>query len=406
VEFLLSPDDNAFYFLEMNTRLQVEHPVTEMITGIDLVAWQIHVAAGGMLPLRQEEIFAQGAAIEARLYAEDPAREFLPQSGRIARLDFPEAGPHVRVDTGGRAGDTIPIDYDPMLAKLIVWDEDRTAAVSRLRRALAETRVAGCATNVAFLRAIAGQQAFNEAALDTGFLERHGGDLLAPAKPAGTETLAMAVIGLLCERAVTTQRLAERAADPWSPWNSQNGWRLNECARETVRLREIMPEGSGDHPIEITFLRDGWCLDLAGGGFFHTGGTLAPDGALTANLDGHYLKGVFVRSGQEISVFRGADLGHRFVVAGPSAGAARGSEPPARLTAPKPGRIAALLVEPGARVEANQPVLVLEAMKMEHLLTAPRSGTVKEFKFKLGSQVAEGAELVTFETGPPLDAGS
>jgi 3-methylcrotonyl-CoA carboxylase alpha subunit len=406
VEFLLSPDDGGFYFLEMNTRLQVEHPVTEMITGIDLVAWQIHVAAGGMLPLRQEELFAQGAAIEARLYAEDPAREFLPQSGRIARLDFPEAGPHVRVDTGVRAGDTIPIDYDPMLAKLIVWDEDRTAAVSRLLRALAETRVAGCATNVAFLRAIAGQQAFNEAALDTGFLERHGGDLLAPAKPAGSETLAMAVIGLLCERAVSTQRLAERAADPWSPWNSQNGWRLNECARETVRLREIMPEGSGDHPIEITFLRDGWCLDLAGGGFFHTGGTLAPDGALTADLDGHYLKGVFVRSGQEMLVFPGAGSERRFVLAGPAAGAARGSEPPARLTAPMPGRIAALLVEPGARVEANQPVLVLEAMKMEHLLTAPRSGTVKEFKFKLGSQVAEGAELVTFETAPPPDAGS
>src|SRR5208283_1158659 len=189
---------------------------------------------------------------------------------------------------------------------------DRTAAITRLRGALAETRVAGCATNVAFLRAIAGQQAFNEVALDTGFLERHGGDLLAPAKPAGTEALAMAVIGLLCERAVSTQRLAERAADPWSPWNSQNGWRLNECARETVRLREIMPEASGDHPIEITFLRDGWRLDLAGAGFFHTGGTLAPDGALTADLDGHCLKGVFVRSGQEISVFRGADLGHRF----------------------------------------------------------------------------------------------
>jgi 3-methylcrotonyl-CoA carboxylase alpha subunit len=406
VEFLLSPDDGAFYFLEMNTRLQVEHPVTEMITGIDLVAWQIRVAAGGTLPLRQEEIGSRGHAIEARLYAEDPARDFLPQSGRIARLDFPEPGAHVRVDTGVRAGDVIPIDYDPMIAKLIVWDDDREAAVRRLSAALTETRVAGFAANVDFLRAIVAQEAFREASLDTGFIERHGGDLLALPKPAGNEIMAMAVIGLLCERAASTQRQAERSADPWSPWNSQTGWRLNENAQETLRLREIRPGGGGDHSIEITFLREGWRLDLPGGGFFHASGTLAPDGALTADLDGHRLKGVFVRSGQEISVFRGASLGHRFVLASPAAGTARGGEAPGRLTAPMPGRIAALLVEPGALVKANQPVLVLEAMKMEHLLTAPRSGIVKAFTFKLGSQVAEGVELVTFETGPPTDVDS
>ena len=138
VEFLLTPDDGAFYFLEMNTRLQVEHPVTEMITGLDLVEWQILVAAGAALPLRQDEIFARGHAIEARIYAEDPARGFLPQSGQLARFDVPEGGPHVRVDTGVRAGDTIPVDYDPLIAKLIVWDEDREAAVRRLRAALAD----------------------------------------------------------------------------------------------------------------------------------------------------------------------------------------------------------------------------------------------------------------------------
>jgi 3-methylcrotonyl-CoA carboxylase alpha subunit len=406
VEFLLSPEDGGFYFLEMNTRLQVEHPVTEMITGIDLVEWQIHVAAGGSLPLRQEEVRSSGHAIEARLYAEDPVRDFLPQSGRIARLDFPGPGPHLRVDMGVRAGDTIPIDYDPMLAKLIVWGEDREAAVRRLRVALTETRIAGLATNLAFLLAIAAEPAFNEASLDTGFIERHGGDLLPPAKPAADETLLMAVIGLLCERAASVHRQAERSVDLWSPWNSQNGWRLNGNAQETVRLREIMPEGSGDFAVEVTCLRDGWRFALPGGKLFHAGGTLGPDGTLAADLDGHRLKGVFVRSGQEISVFRGAGLGHRFVLASPATGMARGSEAPGRLTAPMPGRIAALLVEPGALVEANQPVLVLEAMKMEHLLTAPRSGIVKEFKFKLGSQVAEGVELVTFETGPAPDPGS
>jgi 3-methylcrotonyl-CoA carboxylase alpha subunit len=406
VEFLLSRGEGAFYFLEMNTRLQVEHPVTEMITGIDLVEWQIHVAAGGALPLHQEEIFSRGAAIEARIYAEDPARDFLPRSGRVARLDFPEAGEHIRVDAGVRAGDVIPIDYDPMIAKLIVWDRDRAGAVRRLSAALAETRVAGLAANVAFLRAIVAQQAFGEASLDTGFIERHSGDLLAPPEPAGSETLAMVVIGLLCERAASQQMQAERSADPWSPWNSQNGWRLNGHARETLDLREILPEGSRDHTVEVIYLREGRRLDLPEGSFFRAGGTLAPDGTLMAELDGHRRKGIFVRAGQEISVFRGADLGHRFLLAGPVAGAARGGESPGRLTAPMPGRIAALLVEPGTLVEANQPVLVLEAMKMEHLLTAPRRSIVKEFKFKLGSQVVEGVELVTFETGPPPDAGS
>jgi 3-methylcrotonyl-CoA carboxylase alpha subunit len=406
VEFLFSPDDGAFYFLEMNTRLQVEHPVTEMITGINLVAWQIHVAAGGTLPLRQAEILAHGAAIEARIYAEDPARGFLPQAGRIGHLDFPESGPHVRIDSGVRAGDAIPIDYDPMIAKLIVWDKDREAAVRRLRAALAETRVAGLAANVDFLRAIAAHKAFREVSLDTGFIERHGGDLLVPPAPAECETLAMVVIGLLCERVASARRQAERSADPWSPWNSQDGWRLNEDAKETLCLREILGEGSGDRAVEVTYLRDGWRLDFAGGGFSSATGTLNADGKLMSELDGHRLRGVFVRSGQQISVFRDADSGRRFVLASPMAEVARGCAPPGRLTAPMPGRIAALLVEPGSQVEANQPVLVLEAMKMEHLLTAPQRGVVKEFKFKLGSQVAEGVELVTFETGPPPEAGS
>ena len=400
VEFLLSPDDKTFYFLEMNTRLQVEHPVTEMITGIDLVEWQIHVAAGGTLPLRQEDVKTSGHAIEARLYAEDPARDFLPQAGRIARLDFPAQGAQVRIDAGVRVGDAIPLDYDPMIAKVVVWNEDRSRAARRLRTALTETRVAGLATNLDFLRAIAAHKTFNDASPDTGFIERHAEDLMAKMQAAGNDVLAMAVIGLLCERSASVQRQAERSADPWSPWNSQNGWRLNEDARETVRLHEILPGGGGDQTIEITYLRNGWRLGLAGGGFSRAGGTLAPDGTLTADLDGHRRKAVWVRSGQEIVVFAG-EAAHRFLLAGPIAGAARGGEPALRLTAPMPGRIAALLVEPGTRVEANQPVLVLEAMKMEHMLRAPKGGILKEFKFRLGDQVTEGVELATFETGPP-----
>jgi len=262
----------------------------------------------------------KGPRSRLRLYAEDPAREFLPQSGRIARLDFPEAGPHVRVDTGVRAGDTIPIDYDPMLAKLIVWDEDRTAAVSRLRGALAETRVAGCATNVAFLRAIAGQQAFNEAALDTGFLEHHGGDLLALAKPAGTETLRW--------RSSDSSASGQYPHKGWPngrPIPGALGTARTAGVSTSVRGKRCVcarscPKGAAITPSKSLFCGMAGRLGLAGGSFFHTGGTLAPDGALTADLDGHCLKGVFVRSGQEMLVFPGAGSEHRFVVAGPLPG--------------------------------------------------------------------------------------
>ncbi|MGH6794318.1 MAG: acetyl-CoA carboxylase biotin carboxylase subunit, partial [Methylocella sp.] len=232
VEFLLSP--GAFYFLEMNTRLQVEHPVTEMIAGIDLVEWQVHVAAGGALPLRQADIRSLGHAIEARLYAEDPARDFLPQAGRIARLDLPAQGAQLRIDAGVRAGDAIPADYDPMIATVIVWDKDRRGAIRRLRAALAETRVAGVATNLQFLRAIAANQALTEASPDTGFIGRHADDLLPKLQPAGNAVLAAAVFGLLCERAAFMRGQAERSSDPWSPWNNKNGWRLNGRAREAL----------------------------------------------------------------------------------------------------------------------------------------------------------------------------
>jgi 3-methylcrotonyl-CoA carboxylase alpha subunit len=401
VEFLVSPDEAAFYFMEMNTRLQVEHPVTEMIAGIDLVEWQIRIAAGAPLPLKQAQIARSGCAIEARLYAEDPARDFLPQAGRIERLDFPDPSPNLRIDAGVRAGDEISIHYDPMIAKVIVWDQDRPSAIARLRAALGAVRSIGPATNIALLRAIAANEAFLRDAPDTGFIEQHRSDLFAAEQPASNATLALAAIGHLCARAAAARREAALSQDPWSPWSRQDGWRLNEAGEETLRLREIAPQGDDDVTIGIVYLREGWRLALADGAVFSARGALGVDGVLSADLDGWRLSAVWVRSRDEIAVFRNGEAAHRFALIDPAAAALHPGFSPgqlaARLASPMPGRIIAFLVELGAAVEANQPVLVIEAMKMEHTLRAPSAGVVKAFKFKLGDQVAEGVELVAFE---------
>ncbi len=295
-----------------------------------------------------------------------------------------------------------------MIAKLIVWDKDRRRTLLRLRAALGKTRIAGVATNFDLLRTIAAHQAFTEGPPDTGFIERHTDELLPKLQPAGNDVLATAVIGLLCERSASAREKAQRSIDPWSPWASQNGWRLNEDARETVRLYEIVPERNGGSAVEVEvrYQCNGWRLDLPGGTFFQASGTLAPDGSLAADLDGHRVNAVWLRSGEEIVVFAKAKAAHRLELAGPFAGAGRRDEPPGRLASPMPGRIAALLVAPGAQVAANQPVLILEAMKMEHMLRAPKGGILKEFKFQLGEHVGEGVELATFETGPPPDSAS
>ncbi|HTV34133.1 MAG TPA: biotin carboxylase N-terminal domain-containing protein [Methylocella sp.] len=404
VEFLVSAEDQAFYFLEMNTRLQVEHRVTEMITGLDLVAWQIRVAAGERLPLRQEEVVRRGHSIEARLYAEDPSRGFLPQRGRFKRLCFETCDTkrlstaRIDLETGFREEDGVPPDYDPLILKLIVWEEDRARAIWALHNALGSFHIAGISTNLGLLRAIVTQEDFCAEPPNTDFITHHAAKLLAPPEPARPEILAMAGIGLLCERASLAQKQAEGSADRWSPWYAQDGFRLNGFGQETLILDEIGPLEGNQVTVEITPLQKGWRLDLAGSVTFLTEGGVASDGIVIADLDGQRLKAIFARLGPEFSVFLGKGAGGRFVAACPEALTVKGRVP-GRLIAPMPGRIAALLVEPGTSVAAGQPLLVLEAMKMEHLLTAPEAGVLKEFLFKLGSQVPEGAELIRLETG-------
>ncbi|MDH4175883.1 MAG: acetyl-CoA carboxylase biotin carboxylase subunit, partial [Betaproteobacteria bacterium] len=227
VEFI-AEQDGKFYFMEMNTRLQVEHPVTEMITGLDLVEWQLRVAAGEPLPLAQDRLSIKGHAIEARLYAEDPARGFLPQTGHLAHLRFPEATQAVRIDTGVESGATITPHYDPMIAKLIAWGEDRPAALARLGAALAAVEVAGVQTNVAFLERVVRSRAFSSGDLDTGLIERSRAELFPPAQAASHELLAAAAMAELLEEADEARARAAGSGDPYSPWDSVDGWRLNQ----------------------------------------------------------------------------------------------------------------------------------------------------------------------------------
>jgi 3-methylcrotonyl-CoA carboxylase alpha subunit len=392
VEFLYDPADSSFYFMEMNTRLQVEHPVTELITGQDLVEWQLRVAAGEPLPLQQEDLRVDGHAIEVRLYAEDPDRGFLPQTGRLEHLGFPVAGPHVRIDGGVRAGDAISIHYDPMIAKLIVWDADRSAAVRRLRAALAETQVVGLATNAGLLSALAAHPAFLAAELDTRFIERYQDTLLPGPVPASGRVLALAVLGLLLERAAQTRAAALASADPHSPWHDSRGWRLNGEAGESLLLRDA----AGERSVKLLYRRDGYQLALPGDEALEVRGTLGEDGTLKADLDGVRLAARWMRRGPEITVFADG-AGHRLFLVDALAEAMEHESPGGKLTAPMPGKIIALLVEPGTGVTAGTPLVVLEAMKMEHTLKAPKDGTVTGIRYAVGDQVEEGVELITFE---------
>ncbi|MFG1208207.1 acetyl/propionyl/methylcrotonyl-CoA carboxylase subunit alpha [Xanthobacter flavus] len=388
VEFIAEGDH--FYFMEMNTRLQVEHPVTEAITGQDLVAWQIRVAQGETLPLTQEEIPLEGHAIEVRLYAEDPARDFLPQVGRLDHLVLPFHLDHTRVDTGVRAGDTVSIHYDPMIAKIIVSGADRLEAVRRLEAALAATEVVGLATNRVFLKAIAAHPAFAAAELDTNFIARHQDVLLPPPAPVDDTVLALAALFVLKEEARQSAETVD-AADPWSPWGLAPGWRLNRDAHVDLTFADR------DERIAIRahFRPHGFILALPGGDVAVEGEAEA-DGSIRARLDGVALSARVIRTGNRLTVFvRGGEHAVDFIDPRLASQAATGTA--GRLVAPMPGTIIRIAVEEGQEVTKGAALVVVEAMKMEHTVAAPRDGKVKALKFAVGDLVDEGAELLVLE---------
>ncbi|OAI51892.1 3-methylcrotonyl-CoA carboxylase [Betaproteobacteria bacterium SCGC AG-212-J23] len=371
VEFI-AEQDGRFYFMEMNTRLQVEHPVTEMITGLDLVEWQLRIADGEKLPLSQKEIPLNGHAIEARIYAEDPRRDFLPATGRLLHLVFPVQGRDVRVDTGVEEGGEITPWYDPMIAKLVVHGEDRAAALERLRGALAAVEIIGLTTNVEFLRRVAASRAFSSAELDTGLIERNRAELITdvPLEPF----LAAAAEAELAHEEAEARRLGAATGDPHSPWGRVDGWQLNAEAHHDFVFRE----GDAAHAVRVRFGDTGLRMFIADREY-----RLSRDAKFRAVRDGsdwHLLRdGVYRRLSLKSELVGGA------------------AEAAGSLTAPMPGRIVKVMTQPGAKVAKGEALLILEAMKMEHTITAPAEGTVKTVHYAAGEQVLEGAELVTLE---------
>jgi 3-methylcrotonyl-CoA carboxylase alpha subunit len=392
VEFLLEPD-GSFYFMEMNTRLQVEHPVTEMITGQDLVEWQLRVAAGEQLPLAQDQLHLSGHAFEARVYAEDPENDFLPASGTLTFLQTPRESEHVRVDTGVLQGDEVSVYYDPMIAKLIVWDESRERALGRLATALADYRVSGLRTNLPFLYNLATCPPFARAELDTGFIERHRDLLFHHSAEDRVQDLPLASLYLLLRMEQAT-RVRAGDADPGSPWNTSNAWRLNEPAIHTGAI--VLNGVAHDVPVvEIGSGERRRFRITVGDKSVMAAGRL--DGnELYADIDGYRQRVVVVPHDGRFTLFtqRGA---MQFALAQPDFGEDAADVTAGAFAAPMPGVIVKLLVEPGVAVERDQPLLIMEAMKMEHRICAPTAGTVSEFCFNAGDSVDGGEELLRFE---------
>jgi 3-methylcrotonyl-CoA carboxylase alpha subunit len=385
VEFIV--EGGRFYFMEMNTRLQVEHPVTEMITGLDLVEWQLRVARGEPLPLAQDDVRVDGHAIEARLYAEDPARGFLPSTGAIDHWAMPAAAAGVRVDTGFRAGDTVSPYYDPMLAKVIVHAGDRATALARMHAALAQCEVVGVATNVEFLGRVVTLPAFAAGDLDTGLIERHRDALFAPPPDAGIACIVAAAAEWQRPCATTFD------ADTHSPWNARDAWWPNSAKRRIVC--EFDDAGARQR-VELTLRDDRRARARIGD---RTAAIAVADVAgerIAVDVDGVRRVATVVARDRERHVF--VDGAHRvLVVPDPLAVGGDADDGGGHLRAPMSGTIVAVMAKAGDAVAKSAPLVVLEAMKMEHTIVAPHAGTVSAVNCRVGERVAEGADLVDLD---------
>jgi len=388
VEFIVDCE-GTFYFMEMNTRLQVEHPVTEMITGVDLVEWQLRVAAGERLPLPQERIRMSGHAMEARIYAEDPERGFLPSTGRIEYLRAPATSASVRVDTGVSEGDVISSYYDPMIAKLVVRGSNRDEALRRLSRALADYRIAGVATNVDFLSRLIADEDFAHARVDTGLIARRHATLFPAPAPLSPRVVAIAALAEFAALRHTAAARAAASSDPHSPWDAVDSWWMNSATHCVV-----FRYADGEAMVEARVHADDAATKVDVGELRFEASVSEDGGGLDLALNGERIKPAIFARGDDRHVFvdgRTQHLRRIDPLAHAGEDAAGGD---AHLRAPMSGSVIAVMVKVGDVVARGAPLLILEAMKMEHTIAAPAAGVVTALHYREGDQVAEGADLV------------
>jgi 3-methylcrotonyl-CoA carboxylase alpha subunit len=422
VEFIMDSTTKGFYFMEMNTRLQVEHPITEMITSSDLVEWQLKVAAGQRLPLTQDQLTIKGHAFEARIYAESPRKGFLPGTGKLVHLSTPQPSEQVRIETGVRQGDQVSIFYDPMIAKLVVWDTDRLSALRRLKLSLDRYRVVGLGTNIEFLGKLATHPSFAAGDVETGFIQRHYDELFPPVSAPSDKVLALGALSVISEERASNLKEAERnSADPHGVW-ALPGWRLNE--EQSRVLRFVAQTSEDDQPsefaVETTYLpgnafrmkfkkllphpsasqekgKKGQQRQEEQLGELMVKGTVGPDGEVRASVGDQTINGAcVVRNKNTLNVF--LDGAHyEFNLAMPNFVSATSASGKGGLTSPMPGKIVKLFVKSGEEVKKGQPLIVMEAMKMEHTIRSPADGKVKSIPVSIDQFVEQNVTLVHVE---------
>ena len=390
VEFIVDPD-GAFYFMEINTRLQVEHPVTELTTGLDLVEWQLRVASGDALPLSQQQVPQHGHAMEVRLYAEDPEAGFLPGSGTLETLRLPTASTQIRIDSGVVEGDTVSIFYDPMIAKLIVWDHDRSSALARLRDALSDCEIVGPKSNIDFLERLVRHPAIVGASIDTGYLDRHLDEFM-PAHALDPSLLIAAATATLLAQESEARGVAAGSRDPDSPWAIADGWRLGHAGGRPLAFvhrdqeLELLAHGAGGE----------YRIEWQDTQHVVQGARLSAD-VLSLRLDDQARRFKVHHAAQHVTVHDGEQrLGLAVVSKYRHAGSTEAGSN-GRIAAPMPGRVVLVKVKVGDSVVAGQELVVLEAMKMELAIKSPRDGSVAEMRARVGDFVEADAVLVTLE---------
>uniref|UniRef100_A0A668TJJ4 Methylcrotonoyl-CoA carboxylase subunit alpha, mitochondrial n=1 Tax=Oreochromis aureus TaxID=47969 RepID=A0A668TJJ4_OREAU len=371
VEFIMDAQHN-FYFMEMNTRLQVEHPVSEMITGTDLVEWQLRVAAGERLPLLQEDIMLRGHSFEARIYAEDPNNDFLPGAGPLLHLSTPSPDQHTRIETGVREGDEVSAHYDPMIAKLVVWGEDRSAALKKLRYCLRQYNIVGLNTNIDFLLNLSGHPEFEAGNVSTSFIPQHYADLFPTPKAPSGATICQAALGLILQERNHTLGFTQSSTDPFSPFGSSSGWRNNILFNRNVTLQV------GDEVNHVTGE-----VEMEGGASF-----------LHCTVNGVKSRPKLVILDNTVHLFSTEGSSQVSVPVPKYRAGVGGSGAQGGAVAPMTGTIEKVLVKAGDKVTVGDPLMVMIAMKMEHTIRAPKSGVIKKVLFSEGSQANRHAPLV------------